>query len=71
MGGNEHVKGADCLSAGFKPCTEFSVGPRGFVVEIEDHEGQKKLLKSLLVLRRVLALLDSEFQFSYGDRGDA
>jgi len=51
MGSNKHVKGADCLSSGFKPCTEFSIGASGFVVEIEDHKRQKKLLKGLLVLR--------------------
>ena len=70
MGSNKHVKGADYSPPSFKPCTKFSIGPSGFVVEIEYHERQKKLLKGLLVLGRVLALLDSEFQFSYGDRGD-
>ena len=36
MGGNKHIKGANCLSSGFKPCTEFSIGAR----ENKENKGQ-------------------------------
>jgi hypothetical protein len=47
---NEHVKGFDHSPSIFKQRTDFSKCPGSFVVEIEDHKREEKLLKRLLAL---------------------